>query len=515
MRIDTYSHNFSITEMTPKEKEVVQEFLQPLIQYEIMKERGGRSKRVPVRLYGAAFKDRTMFRFHINQLEDFKQTYLRYFKSWDFVNVVEHSFDYSNFPIIDHSFKKPITPFEEQKEFIDGILGDGYAKMLAARTGFGKTIIALYCASQLNARTLFTFKGGFSDRWKDEFEKTFNLDRDDLFLLQGSSALIAAQEMAMAGELEAKLLILTTRTYQMYIDHFEKNSGESDLYPIPPWEMHEQLGIGFHVKDEFHMEHHLNHKIELYTHCPKTLALSATMHPSDPFLEGMYQVAYPLSMRMVTKRFEPYISVSAIFYRFKKPGVVKCRGQKGYSHVAFEQSIMSKTSTILPNYMNMIARIVLSRFIRRKNPGEKCLIFCATVEFCTLLVEVLQKQYPDLKINRYTQEDPYENLLDADIGVSTVLSAGTAVDIPGLRFTLMTTAINSRQSNEQALGRLREMWKWRKEYKTDPVLKEINPEFAYLACADIDRHNQYHYAKEDYFKGKVVRHQSIPYSDGI
>jgi hypothetical protein len=84
----------------------------------------------------------------------------------------------------------------------------------------------------------------------------------------------------------------------------------------------------------------------------------------------------------------------------------------------------------------------------------------------------------------------------SDIGVSTVLSAGTAVDIKNLRYNLMTTAIDSQQSNEQTLGRTRLLKDW----------PDITPRFRYFVCSSIEKHMLYHRNKLDYFKGKVKSH---------
>lgn len=510
MRIDVYTHNFAISEMTAREKEIVYEFIQPLIIYSYERQRGGRFKRVPVRLYGAAFKDRTQFRFHINQLDEFKAVYLKYYKTLDFIQFNEHEFEPSNFPIVEHVYKKEIVPYDNQIPFIDKILSLNVRNMLSLRTGGGKTIIALYCIHKLQTRGLLTFKKGFVERWKDEIFETFVLEPEDVVEVQGTAHFIAIQELALIGEFEAKFIIITTRTYQKYLEAYEKNSGDPSPYPIPPHELHEVLGIGFHVKDEFHMEHHLNHHIELYTSCPKTLALSATMTPSDPNLDMMYRIAYPIHERMVGAGGEPFIVVTALFYRFHKPGIVKYKGAKGYSHIAFEQSLISKKSSILPNYIKMVYDVVKRRFIDIKNPKETCIVFCATVDLCVIMLDHFKKKHPELNVTKYTEEDDYQkDLIDGELVFSTVLSAGTAVDKPLLRFVLMTTAINSRQSNEQAKGRPRELWKYDDRYKTDPVLKEVRPEFAYLVNADIDKHVQYHEAKVEFFRGGVLKHQNI------
>jgi hypothetical protein len=127
------------------------------------------------------------------------------------------------------------------------------------------------------------------------------------------------------------------------------------------------------------------------------------------------------------------------------------------------------------------------------------LVFSASKELCTILTERFSQQYPNLKVARYIDEDPYNVLLENDLIFSTLLSSGTAVDIPDLYVTLMTTALGSREMNEQALGRTRRL----KNYP------DTTPKFLYLVCEDIDKHIDYHKRKIEYFRDKVLSHQEL------
>ncbi|MNI71442.1 hypothetical protein D3C73_1273150 [compost metagenome] len=63
----------------------------------------------------------------------------------------------------------------------------------------------------------------------------------------------------------------------------------------------------------------------------------------------------------------------------------------------------------------------------------------------------------------------------------------------------MTTAIDSRQSNEQVLGRTRPLKDW----------PDVTPEFIYFGCLEIDQHCKYHRHKLEFFKNKVVSHMEV------
>lgn len=362
------------------------------------------------------------------------------------------------------------------------------------------TYIAQYCMKELRHRTVIHFKGGYVERWKGDLEKTFAFKRGELLIVRGTKDMIALQTMALEGSLKAQVIIITTGTMREYFKNYEESNGRSGTYPIKPLDFYPKLGIGFRVGDEIHQEFHNNYRIDLYTHIPKSLSLSATMNASDPFKNKMYAIAYPINQRHDGGGYDAYIAVTAVLYHLNEETNLRYMGAQGYSHVQFEESVM-RSPVLLKSYFKIIERLVYDRFVGRFEHGQKMLVFCATVDMCTRLTERLKRMHPDFNVVRYvgSLNDPYDELLESDIGVTTIGSGGTAIDIPNLRVSLMTTAIDSRQSNEQVLGRTRRLKDW----------PDIEPEFIYFVCQDIDQHVKYHFNKRDFFKGKVVSHGEV------
>ena len=362
------------------------------------------------------------------------------------------------------------------------------------------TYIAQYCMKELCLRTVIHFKGGYVERWKGDLEKTFEFKRGELLIVRGTKDLIALQNMALEGTLKAQVIIITTGTMREYFKNYEESNGRSTVYPMKPIDFYPKCGIGFRVGDEIHQEFHNNFKIDLYTHVAKSLSLSATMESSDPFKNKMYSIAYPPNQRHDGGGYDAYIAVTAVMYHIGENTKVRYMGAQGYSHTTFEESVM-RNPVALKSYFKIIERQVYDRFVGRFENGQKMLIFCALVDMCTALVERLKRIHPDFNIVRYvgSQDDSYDDLLEADIGVTTIGSGGTAIDIPNLRVSLMTTAIDSRQSNEQVLGRTRRLKDW----------PDIEPEFVYFVCTDIEQHVKYHQRKKEFFKGKVVSHGEL------
>jgi len=362
------------------------------------------------------------------------------------------------------------------------------------------TFLAQYCMNMLQSRTVIHFKGGYVERWKNDLEETFNFKRGEFLIVRGSKDMIALQTMALEGTLKAKVIIITTATMRDYIKDYEESNGYSKVYPIAPMDFYPKLQVGFRINDELHQEFHNNYRIDLYTHVPKSLGLSATMTSSDKFKNKVYDIAYPLRQRHDGGGYNVYIGVTEVLYQMDQDVRIRYMGAQGYSHTTYEESIM-RHKGLLRNYLKIIEHAIYNRFVQHREEGQKALVFFARVDMCTLMVERLKKLYPELDVVRYvgSEGDSYEDILDADITVSTIGSAGTAIDIKNLRCTFMSTAIDSRQSNEQVLGRTRPLKDW----------PDITPEFIYFSCVEIEQHAKYSRNKKEYFNGKVVHHNSV------
>jgi hypothetical protein len=515
MDIDVYSHCIKVTKVwTERDLQAMIAFCRPLI--EMGFEKKGR-KFVPkaIRTYAAATRDRKEFSFHRNQLGELKfHLFKRHFFKEEQVTIREHTLNRADYPKFDFKVKFMYPPRDSQPSILEYVLDnaelhpkwDAIIKMVALQTGKGKTYIAQYVMNEMGLRTVIHFKGGYVARWKDDLEKTFEFKRGELLIVRGSKDLIALMKMQLEGTLKAQVIIITTATMREYFKDYEESNGRSPLYPIKPLDFYPTLKVGFRVGDEIHQEFFNNFKIDLYTHVIKSLSLSATMESSDQFKNKMYAVAYPINQRHDGGGYDAYIAVTALMYHLDEDTRVRFMGAQGYSHTTFEESVM-KNPRLLKAYLKIIERVVYQKFIGSFEHGQKMLVFCATTDLCTIVCERLKHIHTDFNIVRYvgSLNDPYDELLECDIGVTTIGSGGTAIDLANLRVSLMTTAIDSRQSNEQVLGRTRRL-------KDFP---DIVPEFVYFVCQDIEQHMKYHLNKREFFKGKVVAHGDMRSSTAL
>ena len=300
--------------------------------------------------------------------------------------------------------------------------------------------------------------------------------------------------MAEEGKLESRIIIISLPTFQYYMSEYEDNNGVMTHYNYTPDQFWAMIQPGFLIVDEGHESIHALFKFDLYTHVKNKLVLSATLEADDQFINDMYFVIYPNKIRFRGGEYDKYIEAIALMYGLVSNKKVKTKGFGGtYNHVKFEQSIM-KDKQLLKTYLTLINKVFSFFFIKVKEPEQRCLIYCATVEMCLYVTDYLSSIHDTLIVRKYTQEDPKESLYESDVSVSTLKSAGTGVDIPGLRTCIMTIAIGSRQASDQALGRLRRL----KDYP------DTIPTFVYFACTGIEAHMKYHSKKLELFPVKTL-----------
>ncbi len=507
MKIDVYSHALKVTDViTDRDLQAMLSFCKPLIEYGFEK-KGKKFVPKGLRTYAAATRNRREFSFHRNQLAELMSHLIRQHGYVErLIPITHHKVSTDDYPVVEFDVCKMHDPRPIQVGIIDYVLDttnpiyDAIIKMVTLQTGQGKTFIAQYCMNQLKRRTVIHFKGGYVERWKGDLEETFNFKRGEFLIVRGSKDMIALQQMALDDTLKAKVIIITSATMRDYIKDYEESNGHSKVYPIKPIDFYPKLQVGFRVTDELHQEFHNNFRIDLYTHVPKSLGLSATMTSSDRFKNKVYDIAYPIQQRNDGGGYNVYIGVVEVLYQMDQDVRIRYMGAQGYSHTTYEESIM-RHKGLLKNYLKIVEHAIYNRFVQHREEGQKALVFFARVDMCTLFTERLKKLYPELEVVRYvgSEGDAYEDILDADITVSTVGSAGTAIDIKNLRCTFMTTAIDSRQSNEQVLGRTRPLKDW----------PDVTPEFVYFTCMEIDQHVKYSTNKKQYFRHKVVYHRDL------
>lgn len=499
--IAKFSHHFSVNNFSPEVKKAISRFVMRFASYTLNRNWGGGYERVVKELYATAVANRREYRLAINMLPEFL-THMSQ-QGYDEHTVIEVPF--KELPIIDYCVNPKYTLREKQPDIVQHIVNEGVVKLVTLQTGKGKTLCSLYALSLLKVRCAIVLRGMYVKRWLDDLcgpDSVLQLDAKEVYVVRGMNSLMDLIRMGVVGMIPYKVIIMTNRTLSMFYKNYETLNGDYALLGLHPATLFQHLEIGYVVNDEMHLDFHTNFIQYLYMHVNKAVALSATMGTEEALKNQIYHYLFPPNTRKDAGYYDKYIAAKACLYSLSSFAREKIRylqrGRGSYSHVEYEKSIM-KYPILLKNYLEMITSIVKYQFIDKREPNHKCLVFAATIDMCTIIRDHFRKQFPSMSINKYTQGDSYDTLKASDIGVSTIGSAGTAIDIKGLIFCLSTTAIDKRETNEQVLGRMRKF--------TDRP--DLVPVLMYMVCKDIQKQIYYHEHKRKIFEGKVISHITL------
>lgn len=512
MRIDVYGSGFTVTEFSPQGYEAAVRLCRYVGQYEWKKHPDGSSEKKLTGVYAGRTKDAKEFTFHKVYLKKFQRMLSDYAPSEE-VRYVRHK--------LPQAFKISVTlldkrpPRPAQADAVDFIFAPPkiidedsentrYCAVILG-PGRGKTFVAIRALVRAGVRVVLILRAQYVDKWIGDLQKALDLVPGDLDVVRGGDALRKLMALGLAGTLTSKVSLISNSTYRNYIADYELYGQmiKSMGYCFTPQEFFGGIGAGMLGIDEIHQDWHFNLRLMAYSHVSTIFGLSGTLRPDDPFKREITDTVFPLELCVSEPPPPPYLKVTALEYKFAEPGKIryKNKGRTDYSHDALEKYIL-KEKTTLRNYLNMIRDIVKLAFMDGYRPGKRFLVFASRIEMCTWITTVLAKDYPDLKVLRYCGPDPYSNVEEFDILVSTKGSCGTAIDMPGLEKILMTTAIGDSQANLQIIKRVR-----------DPEMieggEDYDPEFAYLMSLDIPQHGFYHDKKRDIFRGECVSHTHL------
>lgn len=491
MIIEKFSHHFVVSGFNQAEKDAILKFV--LRYAETSFDRFG--NKIIVRTYAASTKSRKEFRFHINSFNSFNY------------HMQERGIPLKDEDITTYTLYEPIKieygklnkdPRDYQVPIIQfNLIPTPLSKLITLQPGYGKTFIALATVAATEQRFVLATKGGFVTRWLRDCcgeDSVLGLIHEDVIVVKGSEALKVIIELALSNQLEFKGLLISTNTLNNYYKHYFDNDGDmteyGGLHPVALWQL---LSVGTLITDEFHMLIHMNYIREMYNHVPKTIALSGTMIPDGPFMKLIHDTLFPKECIAPEPEYTKYIAAKALIYgTHPDTKEIKCFRNAKYSHTMYEESIINKAK-VLKRYTDMILQMAINIYDKpgRHDPGEKMIVYVSTQDLATRLTDIFKAHFGDKYIiNRFVSLDPYSNVEDSDIIISTPGSLGTAHDVYKLRYTLLTTALGKEDTNIQLLFRLRK-----------PTYNpEVTPEMYYLVNRDVRKHMDYHYRKRELFK---------------
>lgn len=516
MRIDVYGLGFVVSEFSPLAYQCVQRLCRYVGQFEWKKLPNGSAEKTWTGVYAGGTKDRLEFTFHKAYLEKLMRLLADYAPGEDIRKVVHR------LPVptkVDYTLLDQRPPRESQTNAVNFIFAepkvfdpDSENTRVCAVVlgpGRGKTFVAIRAIVKSGGRVVLILRAQYVEKWIGDLQKAIDLEPGDLVAIKGQACqqqLQGVMEAGLKGTLKAKIILISNSVYRTYMTLYEqlgrkgiKNAG----YAYTPIEFMPGIGAGMLGIDEVHQDFHFNLRLMIYSHVERIFTLSGSLRPDDPFKREVTDTVLPHEICISEPTPPPYLKVVALQYQFLEPRKLKYtnRGRSDYSHNALEKYIL-KEKTVLRNYLNMVRDIVKEAFMATYRPGKRFVVFAARIEMCTWITTVLKQDWPDLQVLRYCGPDPFSHVEEFDILVTTLGSAGTAIDMPGTEKILMTTAVGDTQANQQVTKRIR-----------DPAMieggEDFDPTFFYLMTMQIPQHGRYHDKKREILRGECVSHTHL------
>lgn len=346
--------------------------------------------------------------------------------------------------------------------------------LIDAECGQGKGLMSCASICKFNSKVAILVMPKYVEKWIKDIQEYTNIKPEDIIVLQGGDSLRNLLNTP-SHMITQKVFIISLRTFSFYVNEYESN--EEFTYSLPPQEFMKHIRCETLFNDETHQCFHALSHAMLYLDAKWFIGSTATFDTNDPSMKKLYDMIIPPSC-IISKlvQFEPYVTGINVRYELQLTRAFKYQTPQGYNHNELEKSLL-RSRIGVKCYAAMIIAYVKKYYITKRQPGDKCLLFFSSVNMCTYFSELLQKEFPTLNVGRYCQDDDYEVILTSDITCSTVISSGTAIDIPNLITVIQTISIFSLQSNVQSFGRLRR-------------LKDKEPTFIWFWTYDIQNHRK-------------------------
>lgn len=352
-------------------------------------------------------------------------------------------------------------------------------QLVDLKTGYGKGIISIAGLCKIDMKTGIIIKPNYIEKWIIELKEKTDIEDEDIFIIRGSESIYKL----MTDEVDFKIAIISLRTMSLYIDRYLRN--EEEIHPI---HILRKIHAGVLLNDETHQEFYAVYLSNLFLAPKRFIGLSATMVHRDANMVKIYNSMFPTRINNVVEYTEN-VDVVAISYSMLIPKKFKFKTPQGYNHVKFEQSLVQYPK-LLNGYLDMITHYVQTVYCDVRKNKQKLIIFASTIAFCTILTNHLKKVFKEYNVVRFTQDDSYDELMASDIAVSTLLKAGTALDIKGLIAVVNTVPMASMQYNQQSAGRLRE-------------IDDTDTTYYYLYSINIPDHIRLHKERRSSLDGKT------------
>ena len=350
---------------------------------------------------------------------------------------------------------------EDQKKALRFMLGVGEYSYTQTKsqlsvnlnTGKGKTYISIGTIMQTGIKSaIITYSRSVLLQWKTRILEYTNIKPREIYELEGSGSIMRLMQKSEAEIKQIKVYLVSHGTLRSYAE----TCGWEKIR-----ELFKVMRVGIKFYDEAHQNFDNMMMVDFFSDVYKTYYITATMMRSDPDENRIFQTSFKNvpGIDLFHNDSDPHTAYIAMrFNSHPEPYIISsCKGKYGLDRNKYTNYIIANETFL------KMAMIVLSLALKMaKNDGEKILIYIGTNEAITSFYSWIVENFPDQKYNigiysSAVSADDKEAALRQKIILTTTKSAGAAVDIKGLKVTIvLAEPFKSEVIARQSLGRTRD-----------------------------------------------------------
>jgi hypothetical protein len=346
-----------------------------------------------------------------------------------------------------------------QEQLVDFLKGGGAYKDLAdkprramiADTGEGKTFLTIqdicrvgYVSAILcpDERAIVT--------WLEEFAKFCDVSEDgsEFFVVQGQDTI----PRAVKNKEKIKILLVSERTISAA---FQAGRGD-DLVNL-----FEELGVGYKVIDEMHLNITSVFWTEMSIVTEKSLYLTATdkrrVRDEQRVLDQLMPADDCIFRQDPVPKFE-FVEVQYYTHPAQEhqKGINK---PSGFDALSYLKMLFNELWPYKDFFLLKVLRPSINFCLKKMDPDNRLAIVVKSNEVLRTVAEWAEKEYPDKTVGRFNSDikDIDERMKEGlkDIVVTTDRSFAGIINIPKLEAIINTTPITSEAHLLQIAGRMR------------------------------------------------------------
>lgn len=410
---------------------------------------------------------------------------------------------YNQFDRYDDMMIKFLPRDEDQKKAIRFMVGIGEYMQTATKsqlqlnlnTGKGKTYCSIASMAYLGIKSIIiTDAVSILKQWRKNIIEYTNIYPNSIYYIDGSRSITYLMSKTPKELQRIKVFLVSHATLQTYAS---TNGWEA------VGELFKHIRVGLKFYDEAHKNFANMLMIDFFTTVYKTYYITATPERSSMYEDRIYQLCFKnvLSIDLFHQDTDPHTNYIAIRYNSRPTptDVSSCKNSYGLDRNKYTDYIITNE-----NFKKMSLVVLDIALKLAPEPNQKILMYIGTNKSIDAFRDYLISMFPgivgDIGVftSTRTKLERSQALNNKKIILSTTKSTGTAIDIKGLKVTVvLAEPFKSNVLAKQTLGRTRD----KDTYYIDLVDK------GFYYC------NQYFLSKKPLFNKFAISTQLVEVSD--